>query len=108
EYLGSTAKFLSFTGLGPDEAVLLSRAQFAIVIDGLDAQPAVEPDSKADQGTQLDLIPRIALIIETHSSAARVEQHLTSHLNLLARRIYGPDTAEIEQDYQGIKLKYFQ
>ncbi|MEW6731992.1 MAG: DUF3352 domain-containing protein [Acidobacteriota bacterium] len=104
-YLGSTAKLLAVTGLGPDEAVVLARAQYAIVIDGLDGETRDEP---ATPGAQLEVVPRLAFVIETHASAASAERLLTKRLNLLAHRIYGTQIDASEQDYQNIKIKIYR
>jgi len=56
--------FLSFTGLGPSDTVVLARAQVAVVVLGF--QAAEESD------TTLKFTPRAALVAETHSPAWRV------------------------------------
>jgi hypothetical protein len=55
--------FLSFTGLGPSDAVVLSRAQVAVAVLGF--QAAEESD------TTLKFTPRAALVAETHSPGWR-------------------------------------
>lgn len=104
-YLGSSSDFLAYTGLGPDEAVLLARAQYALVISGLEAE--TKP-SAGEEAQQLEIVPRLALIIETHADAARVEKHLTTRLPLLARRIYGREIDESEQQFQGTRIKTYK
>jgi hypothetical protein len=60
---GWLPSFLSFTGLGPSDAVVLSRAQIAVTVLGF--QAAEESD------TTLKFTPRAALVAETHSPAWR-------------------------------------
>src|SRR4051812_19150718 len=55
---------ISFTGIGPSDAVVLSRAQVAVTVLGFEA--AEESD------TTLRFSPRATLVAETHTSEWRV------------------------------------
>jgi hypothetical protein len=105
EHLGSMTEFLASTGLGPEEAVLLARAQYAIIVDGLDLQTHEIP---SQGGQELELVPRLVFLVETHAAPERVEQHLLSRVELLAHRIYGSEIDATEQEHRGVKLKVFR
>ena len=107
-YLGSTVDTLAKTGLGPDEAVLLARAQYALFVDGLTAE--TQPDDSSAKTTAtpaLEIVPQLALVIETQADSAKVEKILTSRMSLLARRLYGADVIIKDQSYQNIACHYF-
>ena len=72
--------FLSFTGLGPSDAVVLSRAQVAVVVLGF--QAAEESD------TTLKFTPRAALVAETHSPEWRVRAAVEKLVGDFARRSF--------------------
>lgn len=105
KYLGSTADFFATTGLGPEEAVLLTRAQYAVMMDGLEAQSEAAQNS---QGQELVLKPRLTILIETHASPQKVETLIMPRLALLARRFYGGDLSSSAEDYQGIKITNYR
>jgi hypothetical protein len=77
---GWLPSFLSFTGLGPSDAVVLSRAQVAVTVLGF--QAAEESD------TTLRFTPRAALVAETHSSAWRVRAAVEKLVGDFARRTF--------------------
>lgn len=112
EYLADAANIVSFTGLGLNEATLLARAQYVVVLDGLkvETKSVNESDkdkSKESEGSnELEVIPQLALVIETHSN--KVEQYLSNRVNLLAKRIYGDNITSREETFQNIKIKIFQ
>ncbi len=112
EYIADAANILSFTGLGLNEATLLARAQYVVVLDGLkvETKSVNESDkdkSKESEGSnELEVIPQLALVIETHSN--KVEQYLSNRVNLLAKRIYGDNITSREETFQNIKIKIFQ
>ncbi len=72
--------FLSFTGAGPSDAVVLSRAQVAVTVLGF--QAAEESD------TTLRFTPRAALVAETHSPAWRVRAAVEKLVGDFARRAF--------------------
>jgi hypothetical protein len=108
EKLGGMAEFLASTGVGPEEAVLLSRAQYAVIVSGLDLQTAEADSKEGKEGKELELIPRIAFLIDTHANGEKVEKYLLPRVNLLAHRIYGSDLETAEEDYKGVKLKIYR
>src|SRR5882724_4613609 len=54
-YLGDIGSFAAATGLGSQEAVVLARAQVALVVTSIEAKGE-------------DVVPRIAVIVKTHSN----------------------------------------
>lgn len=69
-----------WTGIGSAEAVLLARSQVAIVFTGAEASQA---------GPTLTIKPLATLIIETHTTQARMRPTIEAHIGDLARREYG-------------------
>ena len=76
-WTGWFPSFLSFTGLGPSDAVILARAQVAVTVLGF--QAAEESD------TTLKFTPRAALVAETHSPAWRVRAAVEKLVGEFAR-----------------------
>lgn len=79
-WTGWLPSFLSFTGLGPSDAVVLARAQVAAIVLGF--QAAEESD------TTLKFTPRAALVAETHSPAWRVRAAVEKLVGDFARRSF--------------------
>jgi hypothetical protein len=69
-----------WTGIGSVEAVLLARSQVAIVFTGAEASQA---------GLTLTIKPLATLVIETHTTQRRMRPTLETHIEDLARRVYG-------------------
>jgi hypothetical protein len=78
--------FVSFTGLGPGDTVVLSRAQVAVSVLGF--QAAEESD------TTLKFSPRAALVAETHTSEWRVRAAVEKLVGDFARRTLGAPPVE--------------
>lgn len=74
-------ELVSFTGAGPSDAVVLARAQVAVVVLGFDASE--EPDAT------LKYTPRAALVAETHTSEWRVRAAVEKLVGDFARRSLG-------------------
>jgi hypothetical protein len=82
---------LSFTGAGPSDAVVLSRAQVAVAVLGFDAS------EESDE--TLKYTPRAALVAETHTSEWRVKAAVEKLVGDFARRSFGagaPERKEID------------
>jgi hypothetical protein len=67
-------------GIGPIDAVLFARAQFALVVVGLNA---------AEQEDTLRVKPEFALIAETHTSGWRTKPAVVTAVKQLASFVYG-------------------
>ncbi len=76
----------AWTGIGQAEAVVLSRAQLAVVVMGLDA--AEEPEQA------LHIKPRVALVFEAHTSKRRTQAAFEKLLGDYARRAHGTTQPE--------------
>jgi hypothetical protein len=88
--LGWLSRLASWTGIGPADGVVLSRAQVAVTVLGLDA---------ADAGDTLKIKPRYALVVETHTSESRARSAVENRVGDFARRAYlMPRVEQIETD----------
>jgi len=83
---GWLPSFLSFTGLGPSDTVVLARAQVAVVVLGF--QAAEESD------TTLKFTPRAALVAETHSPAWRARAAVEKLVGDFARGAFERHSSE--------------
>ncbi len=79
------SRIASWTGLGPADAVVLSRAQVAITVLGLDAAKA---------GDTLKIKPRYAVVVETHTGESRTRTAVENRVGEFARRAYGEPRVE--------------
>jgi hypothetical protein len=79
-------RLISFTGIGPSDAVVLSRAQVAVAVLGFQASE--------ESDTTLKFSPRAALVAETHTSEWRVKAALEKLVGDFARRSFGADAVE--------------
>ncbi|HKV42037.1 MAG TPA: hypothetical protein VJX67_22725 [Blastocatellia bacterium] len=99
---GFAADLMGRTGLGPEEAVVAGRGQYALVLTGVD----VDSGSTGD-GPYIHFHPHFTLIIETHSKP-EVAAHLVSdRAGLLADRIYGMSARVEDVRYFEGSLKVF-
>ncbi len=108
EYLTGAANVLSMTGLGPEDADLLARAQYALVLDSLEIEADKEPQKQEELQGQLAIVPKLALVIETHSRVGKVQEYVSKRSSLLAQRIYGAKVTSKEENFQSIPIKIFQ
>jgi hypothetical protein len=77
---GWLGRLLAWTGLGPADKVALARSQVAVAVLGA--------QTGADEGA-LKLKPSYAVVIETHTGAARVRSVAERRLDAFATRAYG-------------------
>ncbi|MBD0325279.1 MAG: hypothetical protein ICV68_02550, partial [Pyrinomonadaceae bacterium] len=92
---GWLSRFVAWTGIGPADAVVLSRAQIAVTVMGFES---------ADAGETLKIKPRYALVVETHTGASRVQTAIDKRVGDFARRAYGSPVVE-RKEVGGIELK---
>jgi hypothetical protein len=88
---GWLTDLLSFTGAGPSDAVVLSRAQVAVAVLGFDASE--------ESDATLKYTPRAALVAETHTSEWRVKAAVEKLVGDFARRSLGagaPERKEVD------------
>ncbi len=133
-YLGSGAGFAGQFDLGPDEARLLGRAQWAVVVTGVttEGKPVVTPSSttsapkpeKKDEpgrgekpkpgesdgtlGLELSVTPRLAVIVKSNLSSGAVERLAAARLPLLAKKLFGADPVRDDTNYQQIPVLRFR
>jgi hypothetical protein len=86
--LGWLSRVAMWTGVGPAEAVVFSRAQVAVAVLGFDA---------ADAGETLKVKPRYAVVIETHASSARARAVIEKRVGDFALRAYAEPRVERRQ-----------
>ena len=101
--LGFAGDLIGRTGLGPDEAVVIGRAQYAIAITGLESRA-----EETDNGADIHLKPLFALIIETHSKPETAARLVTERAPAVVERIFGQSVAEDTEDYHGAKVFVFR
>ncbi len=92
--VGWLSRLAAWTGIGSADAVVLSRAQVAVTVLGLDA---------ADEGETLKLKPRYALVVETHTGEPRTQAAVETRIGDFARRAYGDPRVE-RNETEGIKF----
>lgn len=83
-----------WTGLGPTRAVILSRAQVAVVMIDLGAK---------EEGQTLTFKPEAAILIETHTSESRVRPAFEETIGQFAERVYRQPTLR-KQDLAGAEM----
>jgi len=100
--IGFFTDLMGRTGLGPDEAVLVGRAQYAIAVTGVEAQAG-----ENEEGPYLHLKPDFALIVESHLKPQAAARLVRDRVILIAQKIYGESVVEDEEDYRGSQLLIF-
>jgi hypothetical protein len=100
--IGLAAELMGGTGLGPTEAVVAARAQYAIALMGIDASGGA-----TDEGPYIDFKPRFVLIAETHAEPEAVSTLLKERASFLARRVYGESVVEDSRDHYGSPLMIY-
>lgn len=92
---GWLTDLVSFTGIGPSDAVILSRAQVGVTVLGFEA--AEESD------TTLRFSPRAAVVAETHTSEWRVRAAVEKLAGDFARRSFGQASVE-RKEIDGVQF----
>jgi hypothetical protein len=75
--------FMRWTGIGPVQSVILSRAQIAAVVTDLGV---------TEEGETLRIKPDGAILIETHTSEGRIRATFEQLVKTLAEKTYGRPT----------------
>ena len=101
--VGLVADLIGRSGLGPDEAVIAGRAQYAIAITGIESNTG-----ETDDGPYLHLKPDFSLIIETHTKPETATRLVRERASMIAQRIYGESVVEHSDDYRGSRLLVFE
>jgi hypothetical protein len=92
--IGWLSRLASWTGIGPADLVVLSRAQIAITVLGFDA---------ADAGETLKIKPRYAIVVETQTGESRTQYAIEKRVGDFARRAYGEPRVE-QKEADGVKF----
>ncbi|HSB11071.1 MAG TPA: hypothetical protein VLM38_16400 [Blastocatellia bacterium] len=100
--VGFLADLMGRTGLGPDEAVLLGRAQCAVVLTGVESKAG-----ETEDGPYVHLRPDFALIVESHLSPQAATRLVHTRGPIIAQRIYGDSVEAASEDYRGSELLVF-
>jgi hypothetical protein len=103
QQVGFVTDLIGRSGLGPDEAVVAGRAQYAIAITGIESETG-----ETDEGPYLHLKPAFALIIETHTTPETAARLVRERAWIIAQRIYGEGVVEHSDDYRGSRLRVFE
>src|SRR5712691_4024404 len=80
--VGLVADLIGRSGLGPDEAVVAGRAQYAIAITGIESNTG-----ETEDGPYLHLKPDFSLIIETHTKPETATRLVGERASIIAQRI---------------------
>ncbi len=75
-------RLAAWTGLGTAEAVVFARAQAAVTLTDIDA-------GRAGEELTLNIKPRAAIVLETHTGERRVRAAVEKLVGNFARRAYG-------------------
>jgi hypothetical protein len=100
--IGWAADLMGRTGIGPEEIVLASRAQYGIVITGLEAETGA-----TDTGPFIHFKPHFAIIAETHAKPETASRLVRERAQMLAQSIYGEAIAVQSQYYLGTEILIF-
>jgi len=101
-HVGLVTDLIGRSGLGPDEAVVAGRAQYAVAITGIESNTG-----ETDEGPYLHLKPTFALIIETHTKPDTAARLVRERALMIAQRIYGESVVEHSEDYRASPLLIF-
>jgi hypothetical protein len=101
-HVGSAADIVGRLGIGPDEAVLAGRGQFAFAMTGLDAESRATSEE-----AEIHFKPRFALVIQTHSTPEVAARLVRESAGTAARYLYGDSVREEQREYQGVELRVF-
>lgn len=100
--IGFATDLMSRTGFGPEEAVIAARAQYAVVVTGVEAETGA-----AEDGPYVRFKPGFALMVETYSKQETTERLVRERALILAQRIYGESPTEESENYFGSQVLTF-
>ncbi|HVF68286.1 MAG TPA: hypothetical protein VM914_11510, partial [Pyrinomonadaceae bacterium] len=92
---GWLTDLVSFTGVGPSDAVILSRAQVGVAVLGFEAAE--------ESNTTLRFSPRAAVVAETHTSEWRVRSAVEKLAGDFTRRSFGAASVE-RKEVDGVQF----
>jgi hypothetical protein len=94
QYAGLAGRILRATGLGPEAALVLARAQTALVVTSLEVRGE-------------EVRPRLALVAETHLSPARLQRFISAQLPAVAGQLFANSSPEASE-YGGVAIQIFR
>ncbi|HUK89655.1 MAG TPA: hypothetical protein VLZ81_04580 [Blastocatellia bacterium] len=100
--VGQAATIMGNLGLGPNEAVIAGRAQYVLILTGLEAE-----SGSTDEGPYLHLKPHLVLVIKTHSTPEAAQALVRDRAQILARRIYGDSATARSDQYFESQIQIF-
>lgn len=103
QQVGLVTDLIGRSGLGPDEAVVAGRAQYALAITGIESDAG-----ETEEGPYLHLKPAFALLIETHTTPETAARLVRERSPTIAQRIYGESVVERAEDDHGAQLRIFE
>lgn len=83
--VGWLSKISAWTGIGTAESVVFSRAQIAVAVIGI---------SGSENSEAVQIKPRYAVVIESHSSESRISSVIENRIGSFAQRAYGNPKVE--------------
>jgi hypothetical protein len=86
--IGWLSRLASWTGIGPADAVVLSRAQIAVAVLNLEV---------ADAGDTLKIKPIYAVVVESHTGEGRLQSAVEKRVGDFARRAYVEPRVETKE-----------
>jgi hypothetical protein len=86
--IGWLSRLASWTGIGPADAVVLSRAQIAVAVLSLEV---------ADAGDTLKIKPIYAVVVESHTGEGRLQSAVEKRVGDFARRAYVEPRVETKE-----------
>ncbi len=100
--VGWLSRVAAWTGIGSAETVVLVRAQVAVTVLGFDASA----NDEGAVGSTLRIVPRAALVVETHTGAARTRAALEKLVGDLARRAYGSPLVQRNESGEELRITW--
>ncbi|HEY6333849.1 MAG TPA: hypothetical protein VI756_31320 [Blastocatellia bacterium] len=100
--VGQFTDLIGRLGLGPAEAVVVGRAQYAIAVTGLETETG-----HSGEGPYLHLMPRLVLIAKTHTTPGIARSLVLDRAQILAQRIYGQPVTPHSDQYYDTQIQVF-
>jgi hypothetical protein len=100
--VGSVLELAGVTGIGPNEARLLGRAQWSVVVTDLKVETG-----NSEEGPFLHIRPRLAVVAETHLTPAEAADIVKRRASIIAARIFGNGVVEDVRTYDGAPTHVF-
>ena len=100
--IGWLSRIAALTGIGSAETVVFARTQVAVTVLGFDASAS----DVGDDGSALRIVPRAALVAETHTGATRTRAAIEKLVGDLARRAYGSPLVQRSESDEELRITW--